>query len=254
MAKADTSNMDFFEKVGFTFGLWTASWNAFKTNVLTFIALYVIPVGAMLVALFLLLIPTFATTSDSTAVSAVGSIVSFAIMLAFLIVLLLLVPAQTITQLESAKGKEISIGDALSKSKQYIIPYIIAALIMIAVIVLPLIISFALVFVLIGILLIPLAVVWAIVAAFFVFLVPYIIVTENMSGYEAIKRSVEVTKAHWQWVLAILIVQFILSLVSYIPLIGFIISIITTIVYLCMPAIVYTKYIAKKEKAEEKKA
>jgi hypothetical protein len=250
MAKADTANLDFFEKVGYVFGLWTASWNAFKTNVLTFIVLYLLPVGGFLLAMFFLLIPALATTSDSTAISASAYLVSFAIMLAFIVLLLLLVPAQVITQLESAKGKEISVGDALTKSKEYIVSYIAAALLVMLLAGLPLLLSFLLVLVIIGIFLLPVAFAWAVVVAFFSFLVPYIIVTEKKSGLDAIKRSFEVTKKHWQWVLAILIVQLVLSLVGSIPFIGFIISIITTIVYLCMPAIVYTQFIAKKSKAE----
>jgi hypothetical protein len=253
MAKADTSNMDFFEKVGYVFSLWNESWEGFKLNLWTFIVIYILPLGLFMVTFTLFLMPAIANANGNDLLAAAGFGTALILMLISLFIMLVLIPAQTVAQLASANNKEISFGDALNQGLKYLVQFIVFALVGGAIIVGPLFISLLLVFVVIGILLIPFAFVWAIVASFFLFFVPYIIVSENATAIEAMKKSVEVTKTKWQWVLAVIIVSFVISLASSIPLIGFFLGIALGIVYLCMPAIVYKKHFATKVKHEEPK-
>ena len=254
MAKADTANMDFFEKVGYVFSLWGESWKGFKLNLWTFIILYVLPIGLLTIVLTFSLAPALAKVNENVTLATTGVVTASIIALLAFFALLLLIPAQIVTQLASAKGKEISIGEALSTGMKFLLQYILAAIISAVIIVGPMVLSMLLVLVLIGVLLLPFAFVWAIVAAFFLYLVPYVLITENLQAVDAIKRSFELTREKWQWVLAIVIVTTVISILGSVPVIGVVLGLALGIVYLCMPAIVFTKYIAKQHKTEAKKS
>jgi uncharacterized membrane protein len=134
-----------------------------------------------------------------------------------------------VTQIESAKGKKIDINQVIEKSKPLVLPYIGLAIVLAVLITL----GFVL-------LIIP-----GLLAIFFFTLSVYILVDKKVGIFDAIKQSYELTKANWEWVLALFIVQIAVSIVSYLPLIGWLISIVLSVVYFCLPAIIYLK-IAKK--------
>jgi uncharacterized membrane protein len=82
------------------------------------------------------------------------------------------------------------------------------------------------------------------VAGFFLSLVPFIIVNEKLNAVDAIKRSFALTKLNWQWVLAYSLVGIVGSLFAIIPTLGAFLSLVFSIVYLCLPAIIYTQHIS----------
>lgn len=244
MANADTEKMDFFEKVGYVFSLWGESWRAFKLNIWTFVGLYLIPLLLFVMLVTFYLLPVLANANEKPLLTTGSAVAAIAVTLLALFVFILIVPAVVITQLESAKGTTITINDALSKGMRYIVQYIIAGILASLISAGPLLIALLLVVILIGLLLLPFAFAWAFVAAFFLFLVPLLIVDKNLSAIAAIKASYHTTRQKWQWVLALMVVSAVISVVSSIPLFGYVLGPILSIIYLCLPALVYVRHIA----------
>ena len=131
----------------------------------------------------------------------------------------------TVTQLYSAKGKKISVGEAVHKG----FPLFLRFLGLIILVVLAVCIGTVL-------LIIP-----GILAAFFFSMSTYIMFDKNTGVIEAMKRSYQLVKSNWLFVLALFMINIVVSLVSYIPFIGWITGLILSIAYFCLPAIVYNK-------------
>lgn len=248
MAKSTTADMDFFEKVGYAFGLLSESWEAFKLNWSTFILIWILPM-----LLFLLLIPLFIipVVFDNDIVSATTLLLGVVGVLSAFVVLIILIPAITVTQIASVKGQKLGFEEAFSQSKKYVWRYVLAAIIGFFITIGPMLLALPLVLIVIGLFLLPLALLWAVVAQFFLLLVPFIIVSEDVSATDAISRSYELTKKNWQWILAVYIVLLSLAIasniLSIIPFIGWVISLGLFLAYYCMPAHVYVNEVFVKD-------
>lgn len=214
-----TESDDFITLVGNVFKLYNESWEALKLNLTTFIVLALIPAVLVAVSVPFVLLPFY--TDGGTL-----SVLVTAVMLVGLFVLgAIFLPALTVAEIESARGNKIDVNQVFERSKSLFLPFL-GVLILSG-----LAIVFGLIFFIIP----------GLAALFFFALATYIVVDKKLGVIESLKASYELTKAKWQWVAALFIVQFALSLVSYIPLIGWIISIALSIVYFCLPAIVYVK-------------
>jgi len=249
MATSNAESMDFFEKVGYSFGLWNESWEAFKLNVWTFVVLYLVPIGLTILLVTFYLLPLAASAADKTALAAGTAIIAVILTLLTIFVSIVFYPALIITQLESVKGNKISFSEAFNGGLNYVLRFIIAGLIGFVIVGGPIIISLLLMFVLIGFVLLPFALLWAVVATFFLFLTPYIIITQNLDAVSAIKKSYETTRRKWQWVLALYTITALLSIVSSVPVIGGLAGLVGTIIFFCLPAIIYLRHITPAEKA-----
>lgn len=255
MAKVPAEEMDFFEKVGYVFSLWNESWEALKLNIWTFVVLYLIPLGLTMVLAMLYFIPFIDAATGNDSFSATSAVVVFFATLLVIFVYIVILPVVTLTQLESAKGKKVSLDNMFNRGLKYLPACIIFSLVFMGAIGLPLLVSILLIPFVIGILMLPLVVLWATAISVFAMLVPYIIINENLGGIAAIKKSIDIVKVKWQWVLAVYAVFLLVSFVSgFIPFIGYLISLAFGIVYFCMPAIVYVRHIADKPVAAKAEA
>lgn len=245
MANAKENDMDFFEKLGHGFGLINESWEAFKLNWTTFLMVWIAPFTIMLLLVPMFILPVVVQRGG---VIGVASILLALVALFFLaLVLLILAPAMTVTQIESVKGNKISFADAFDKGRKYMFNFVLAALLSLVVIVGPLILSMLLLIVLIGVFLLPFAIIWMFVAPFFLMLVPFIVVTKNAGPAEAIRQSYKLSITNWQWILTIYIVLAAIAAVSpmlnFIPIFGQLIGLGLIIAYFCMPAYIFVHYI-----------
>jgi len=217
----DNSN-DFGEIIVSAFKMVTDSWEAFKLNWVTFLILLLIPmllVWAVVFAMFA------AFSSGSTA----SYLIAFFIGVVVFIVACILAPATIVTQLASAKGKAVEFSEVFEKSKSVVVPFIGLALLSALVIGVGLI----------------LFIVPGLIAAFFLVFSSYILVDKKLGIIESMKASYELVKANWEWVVALLLVQLAVSVVSYIPLVGWIAGLALTVAYFCLPALVYLKITKK---------
>ena len=244
MTQANFGKMDFFEKTGYVFGLYKPSWEAFKINWATIVILWLLPIILLLALIPFLVLPLF---TDNAAVTATSVLIAVLAAFGVLLLYLLILPAVTITQIQSVKGNKINVDTALKSSKDIIFKFIAATLLVAFITVGPLLLSIPLILVIVGLFLLPFAIAWAFVAPFFLALVPYLIVTEQLGPVEAIKKSVNLVKVHWQWVLAVVVVllaiNIVVSVFSFIPILGFVVSVAAAVVYYCMPAYVYVNHI-----------
>lgn len=249
MPESKPNDMDFFEKVGYVFGLVKPSWEAFKLNWSTFVLLWLLPLLMSLLLIPLVVLPLL---GDSTLWNAASVTLLIIGVLATFFVVLLIWPAMLTTQFASIAGEKISLDKALNESKDVIIKFVLASILMFFIIIGPLLLTFPLLLLIVGFFLLPFAFLWALVAPFFLALVPFIIVTEKLGPIDAIKRSFELAKEHWQWVLAVYVVllglNLALSLVSWIPLLGTLASVAVGIAYFCMPAYVFVNHVQVKVK------
>jgi hypothetical protein len=246
MAKSP-ENMDVVEKIGYSLSLWKESWEAFKLNAVTFIAIFVGPLVLLTIVMTFFLTPALLSASSASSFAINSSLVIALLVTLFVFLLMiLLIPAMIATQLASAKGQVMSIENALKSGTKYILPLIGAGIVALGIVAGPMFISILLIPVVIGLLLLPIAIIWALVASFFLYIFPYLIIAEDKKPIESLKLSYEITKKKWHWVLALYAVSFLISLPSYIPAIGWLLSIVVTVIFLCLPAIVYVKHIAPK--------
>lgn len=219
---------DLFSTIGDAFNLARSSWEALKLNLGTFILLSVIPIIIFTTAFFILLAFAFASlVSDFS-----NSEFSFGFILPIAITVIIgglacspFLIGSTITQLASAKGEVIGFGQALKSSFKYILPGIgLFILVGLSVLV-------GMIF-----LIIP-----GFLAAFFFSQSLFILIDKNTTVIEAMKQSYSVVKNHWKWVVALVVVNMAVSAVGYFPYIGWIISTIGSVIYYCLPAIIYVR-------------
>lgn len=245
MAKAPTKEMDFFEKIGYAFSLWNESWEALKLNIWTFVILYVLPLGLAMVLGLFYLAPLINDAAGNETLTAASAIVAFVATLVIVFIYVVLYPVVTMTQLESAKGNKVALGDMFNRGIKYLPAYIVLALMVAGAVVVPFIVAILLIPFIIGIFLLPVVFVWAVIVSVFILLVPYIIINDNLNAVEAVKKGIAIVKVKWQWVLAVYAVFMLISVVAgFIPFIGTIVSLVFSAIYFCMPAIVYLRHIA----------
>lgn len=243
------SELDFFSKVGLAFQMIKESWEALKLNISTFILVAIIPALIILVASMFFLIPIIAGANNANGLASVSAIFAGLILIAAIVVALIFLPALTITQLESVRGKKVSFGEVFEQSKEYVLRYIGIALLGGLIAAGPMLLSLILIFVFIGWLLLPFAYAWAVVVMFFLLMAPYVLITKNLGVIDSMKASYELTKKHWQWVLAIFIIQFAINIPSLIPfinIVGWMVTVILGVAYYCLPALIFVNKISPK--------
>ena len=220
MAKK-TNEQDIFTVTGNTFKLIIDSWQALLLNVRTFILLAIIPMVVFLLAIPFVLIPFFMHGSSRT----IGGFIAFLVVLAALAIAFVFVPAITITQIASAKGQKMEFDDAIKQARPIVWRYLGLTLLTGLSVVLGLVL-----------LIIP-----GLLAAFFFSMATYIFLDKKTGVTEAMRKSYELVKNNWVLVLSLFVVNAVVSAVSYIPIVGWIISMALSFAYFCLPAIIYTK-------------
>lgn len=214
----DAPENDFLKLLEYVFKLWEPSLEALKLNLGTFVLLALVPLGLSILAMpffFLIL-------SNGGAISVLLSVFVLAILL---VIGAIFMPAIVITQLESAKGNKVTFTDIFEDCKPLVLPYIGLALL-------------SALIVMVGLLLFILP---GIAAAIFLSFSAYYLVDKKLGVIDSMKASVDLVKRKWQWVAAIFIVQAVISAVSNVPILGWIVGLVGFIVYFCLNAIVYLK-------------
>ena len=251
-----THSEDFIDNVVWIFKSWRSIWEAFAKNILTLVMIWLVPTILILsafVALFIGIVTSAGlSTNQSLEISSLSSlgivfvISSFVLFVVSIIVSLILSPAHYIVQLKSVEGNKISFKEAWNKSAYFIIRIVLLSLLIGILVILPVLLSILLIPFIIGIFLIipALLISWAII--FFTVLSPYILIDKDTKVIAAIKESFALTKAKWQWVLAVVAVLFSIQLAlllisNILPVIGSLIAFVVSIVSTFVVAFVYRK-------------
>lgn len=234
---APASEGDFFSLVGEAFKMYEKSWEALKLNLMTFVLVALIPAGLIMVATFINMTIMFSTSNTdiygNSSPSVFAFMISWFIMLVALIGALIFAPAITITQLESVKGNKVEFGEVFNKSKKFVLRYIGIALLTGVVIGIPALLMFM------TLILIPVAIAWILLGVFFLVLAPYILIDNDGGIVETMKASYALTKANWKWVLAVYVVMWVIGLPGIIPFVGWIASLVLSVMYFCLLPLVY---------------
>lgn len=209
---------DFAGAVVSAFKLIDKSWDAFKLNWVTFVVLLLIPMALAWAAIFGIVA---ALAGDSLFTTLLAVLIGAVIV----VVACLLAPMLVATQLASARGKKLDVQGAFDKAKAVIFPFIGLAIV-------------AAVAIAVGLVLL---IVPGVLIAFFLTFAAYVLVDKKVGIVAAIKGSFELVKENWQWVIALILVNIVISAVAYVPIVGWIASVVLTIAYLCLPAIIYNK-------------
>lgn len=231
---------DFVDILTSAFKMYSASWEALKLNLSTFILAVIVPAG--IVILGSIIYAMLVVTGTNNAVNDTGSgafsvIVGVLVLLASIILALIFVPAIVITQLESVKGKKVEFSEVFEKSKKFVLRFIGLGILAELIIALPAALLFM------TLILFPLGIIWAVAAGFFLMLAPYILIDKELGIIDSIKASVDKVKANWKWLVAVYIVFFVIGLPSIIPFVGWIASLVLYFMYFCLLPLVYVKKI-----------
>lgn len=218
------------------FNLIERSWAALSLNIWTFVTIVFIPL-ALAVAAITYLLTVLVNDKDHATFSEVFGDISGAAIAASVIAIIgsiilgiYLSIAMTLTQLRSVKGKKTSFGEVINDAHPYFWRFIGLAILS------ALIVIVGLVF-----LVIP-----GLIASFFLMFSTLILINENTGVIEALKKSYNLVKENWKVVLSLIIVMFAIQLPSYVPVIGTAITTVLSIMYFCLPAIIYLQLTARK--------
>lgn len=218
------------------FNMIEQSWAALSLNIWTFITILLIPLALATAAITYALsavvtddkkidiTKTLNDMSDTTIVLSLVAIVGSIMLAVYLSI------AVTLTQLKSAKGVKTSFSEAINDAQPYLWRFIgltgLSAIIIIGGLVL---------FILPGL-----------IASFFLMFSALILINENTGIIEALKKSYNLVKQNWKVVLSLVIVMLAVQLPSSVPVIGSAITTVLSIMYFCLPAIIYTQLTARK--------
>ena len=208
----------FTEILEFVFKSYKESLDALKLNLGTFVMLAILPFILSMLALPFLIV---AGRSSSTFMT----VLSFAVMAVLAIISLVFLPAYTITQLESVRGNKVSFGQVFEKSKPLFLPYL--GLILLSA--LAVMVGFVL-------LILP-----GIAISLLLTFSGYYLVDKKLGIINSIKASTKLVIENWQWVAALFILQSVIGVFAYIPLLGWAVALVGFIAYLCVNTIVYLK-------------
>jgi uncharacterized membrane protein YesL len=234
---APSKDSDFFTLVGEAFKMYKESWEALKLNLATFILAVIVPAGIIMLGVFISVVLGLFSTNTSDSGSSLGLILGLLVVLASVVLALVFAPAITITQLESVKGKKVQFSEVFEQSKKYVLRFIGLGILAILLIEIPALLLFFTIF------LFPLGIAWIVVSAFFLVLAPYILINKDLGVIDTLKASFEVTKKNWQWVLAAYVVLVAVNIISVVPFIGWIISLVLSFMYFCLIPLIYVKKI-----------
>lgn len=223
----------FLDVVKKCFNLIDVSWKALSLNIWTFLTITLIPL-AILISLLTYAISLVATDEgkldtskitnsiDETSIAlGIVAVIGLAILGVYLSI------ATLLTQLRGAKGKKTSFKEVINDAQDYFWQFL--ALLVISAF---MIIAGLALFVLPGI-----------IASLFLMFAALILVNEKVSATEAIKRSFKLVKNNWKIAISLIIVSGAVQVTTYVPLIGPAISAVLSIMYFCLPAVVYTRYL-----------
>jgi hypothetical protein len=246
----DTNNMDFIERTGYTFSLIGKTWQAFKLNWSTFVLLFIIPTVLSLLWISIFLAPYMFGSADKE-MSVIVSILGFVVIILLLMVFLIINPALIITQLESVKGKKISVSEALNQSKKFVLRYLGIGILLALIAYAPLVFSFLTMIILVGFIIFPFAVAWAVVVYAALLFAPYVLISQDKDIKTTLDTTFSLLKSEWKWVFAIFIVMFVINLVSVVWFIGWIIAIGLGVAYYCLPAYIFVNHMSPKSNKKD---
>lgn len=207
---------DFFGLLTYVFKLYEPSFEALKLNLFTFILVGLVPAG-----LFALSLPFIFLALRGGA----GLVISIFVLAILFVIACIFLPSIIITQLESAKGNKVSFTDVFEQCKPLVLPYI-GLMILTALAVMVGLVFFIL----------P-----GIVIALLLSFSTYFLADKKLGVIDSMKASGDLVIKKWQWVASLVILQIVLSVIVYIPLIGPIAAIVASVLYFCVGAIVYLK-------------
>ena len=240
---APTNSGDFVEIVTSAFKMYKESWEALKLNLGTFILAIIVPTGIIalgaIIFSMLALAGAYNGSLDNTGVSSASFIIGVLVLLASIVLALIFAPAIIITQLESVKGNKVGFAEMFEKSKKYVLRFIGLGILIGLIVQLPTLLLFM------TFVLFPLGIAWAIAAAFFLLLSPYLLIDKDMGIVDSMKASVDSVKKNWKWVLAAYVVMIVIQLPSMIPFIGWIITLVLSVMYICLLPLIYVTKIKK---------
>lgn len=205
------------------FALFSPSVQALKRNLWTYLGTY-----GILVVLGVLLGFTSAPASPANSSTEVRTTIAFngiSILLGLVLAVLALVlsPAATYIQIQSAKGNSISIGGALKYGLRFVLRYIGLALLVGC-----LIVGGLILFIVPGLIMIRRY-----------FLSAYYLVDQDLGILEAMKRSANATKPYGGAIWGVIGVTILCGLPSLIPVVGRVIAAVVGLPYSFAPAIRY---------------
>jgi hypothetical protein len=200
------------------FELFKPSWEAVKSNLITFIELILIPIVIGLI----ISLPSWrnATSASSTINGALFLRDGFAGLIS-----LLFAPALAYTQLQSVRGKTVDFLQALKASTKFFWRFIGLVIVMGIVI----LVGFVL-FIVPGLFMLRRYI-----------LAPYYLIDKDMKIFEAMRASAADSKKFSSAIWGLIGVEILCTVVGVIPIIGWIISAALSIAYYCAPAIRYTQ-------------
>ncbi len=231
---------DFLTVAGNSFKLIKQSWGALQLNLLTFACLYAIPVVLISALIFWATLAGINSDgSGSVHIDSTAAIIMVVALIGIVILSIYVGIAAIITQLASVRGEKISFKEAIDQAQAFFWRFIGVALLSGLIILCGLVL-----FIIPG----------GILAVLLLF-APYYMIDRNIGAVEAIKTCYRVSKSNWKLPAAVLTVQVISQIPSFIPGIGNLIATLLGILYFCLPAIVYLRMPKPKAvKATPKKA
>lgn len=163
-------------------------------------------------------------TSDITTAEAVAfGGTAFVLVVVGLLLALIIAPALIHLEIQSARGKKVGVSDALKVGMQYLLRYlglmILYGLLTVGGLIL---------------LIIP-----GLIMIRRYFLAPYYLIDQDLSIREAMKRSADDSKPYSGSVWGIIGVNILLSVPSFIPVVGAFVSMVLTTFYSVAPALRY---------------
>ena len=226
-----------------SFKLYKQSWGFVQLNLSTFLWLYILPfIFAFLV--FLAILPVIgletltaesieqintATISAQTGIILVMGLIGFLTISAFVAIALI------ITQLRSVEGIKTTFREAIDLSLPFFWRFIGLGIVSAVLIIAGL---FALI--------LP-----GVIVAFLLILSTFVLIDQNTGIIQAIKNSARLVIANWKLVIGLLCIQILIGMFGTIPVFGAIISMVITITYLCLPAIIYKRALSATPAAKE---
>jgi hypothetical protein len=200
------------------FNLFKPSMEAIGRNIGTFVWLLILPFALIMVGM----VPNLLTQSDSS-VHTTGFVVGSLVELAGVVAVLLLGPALTYAELKSVRGEKVTVKEALRSGLHFMLRWIGISICLGVIF----IVSFLLL----------------VVPFFFMlrryFLAPYYMIDRDLGVFAALKESAAESKRYSRGIWGMLGVEALISLVSAIPLLGWIGGTVLSILYFCAPAVRY---------------
>lgn len=214
---------DFSFIVGNTFKLIGKSWESLQLNFVTFLWIYLAPlivisVGASFLA------RTFLDKNGFKDVSGETIAIGLIALLGLLFLGVVLAISAVITQLASVRGQKISFREVVDQAQPFFWRFIGLSILLAVIITL----GFVL-------LIIP-----GFIAVVVLLFTNYLMIDKNLGVFDALKASYELGKKNWKIAAALLIVQAVIQIPSILaPTIGAFVTAILTVMYFCLPALLY---------------